>query len=208
MTLTDVISKRNVFGKVGYLEDLSIKNPSGGGRIEVGGNGASYIDIKNPYSDDYDVRLGVENSGTSARLESGGNQNLDIYAGTGNLTLQSFGGGKVGIGTQIPASLLHINGVNNITLTNPSNDVGERGMRVSFDAVPARLTVQKASDSGAFEANLVAIMQDTGNVGINTITPQANLHVNGTVRLQGLPTSAAGLSPGDIWNNSGTLRIA
>jgi hypothetical protein len=46
-----------------------------------------------------------------------------------------------------------------------------------------------------------------GRVGIGTSNPAKLLHVNGTVRLQGLPTSATGLSAGDIWNDSGTLKI-
>jgi hypothetical protein len=46
-----------------------------------------------------------------------------------------------------------------------------------------------------------------GNVVIGTTSPTQTLHVNGTVRLQGLPTSATGLSAGDIWNDSGTLKI-
>jgi hypothetical protein len=48
---------------------------------------------------------------------------------------------------------------------------------------------------------------ENGNVGIGTGTPAKTLHVNGTVRLQGLPTSVTGLSAGDIWNDGGTLKI-
>ena len=46
------------------------------------------------------------------------------------------------------------------------------------------------------------------NVGINESNPQAKLHVNGTVIFSNLPTSATGLSSGDLWNDGGTLKIA
>lgn len=48
----------------------------------------------------------------------------------------------------------------------------------------------------------------TTGLGIGTTSPNATLHVNGTVRLQNLPTSSGGLSSGDLWNDSGTLKIA
>jgi hypothetical protein len=58
------------------------------------------------------------------------------------------------------------------------------------------------------------------NVGIGTIgTPLAKLHVNGDtiiedqitlnqkVLMTNLPTSSAGLSPGELWNDAGTIKI-
>ena len=53
------------------------------------------------------------------------------------------------------------------------------------------------------------------NFGIGTISPQRKLHVNGTIRLEGLPTYsgnstaiAGGLSTNDVYKTStGELRI-
>jgi len=51
-----------------------------------------------------------------------------------------------------------------------------------------------------------------GNVGIGTTTPTEKLEVNGKIKatdinFSGLPTSSAGLDPGDVWNDAGTLKI-
>jgi hypothetical protein len=73
---------------------------------------------------------------------------------------------------------------NNITFINTSNTVGMQGMRLAFDS--DRMTVQRASDSGAFEANYVSIIQDNGNVGIGTTTPVQKLDIYGNLRVDGV----------------------
>jgi hypothetical protein len=104
---------------------------------------------------------------------------------------------RVGIGTTSPAGKLHVefdSGSDGVVLTNTANTVGKQGMRVAFDN--DRLTVQRTSDSGVFEANYVAIDQDSGNVGIGTTSPAVPLHVDGDAgnneiaKLQSSQTSA------------------
>ena len=61
-----------------------------------------------------------------------------------------------------------------------------------------------ATNNNIFETNGAERMRitSTGNVLIGTTTNGAS-----KLRLVGLPTSAAGLSAGDIWNDAGTLKI-
>jgi hypothetical protein len=46
------------------------------------------------------------------------------------------------------------------------------------------------------------VQATTGSVGIG-VTPT----LASKLRISGLPTSSAGLSAGEVWNNSGTLSI-
>jgi hypothetical protein len=58
----------------------------------------------------------------------------------------------------------------------------------------------------------MVIMPD-GKVGIGTVAPTTLLDVagdvttSGNVNFSGIPTSSAGLSAGDLWNNAGILTI-
>ena len=74
------------------------------------------------------------------------------------------------------------------------------------------VTAKNAGTSSVFlveksnGADILRITED-GNSGFGTGTPQAKLHVKGTLRLENLPTSNSGLSTGDVWNDGGTLMI-
>ena len=90
---------------------------------------------------------------------------------------------------------------NNITFINTSNTVGMQGMRLAFDS--DRMTFQRASDSGVFEANYVSINQDNGNVGIGTVSPTEKLEVIGNIKISSAVYSQ-GLS---VENTTGDAAI-
>lgn len=83
--------------------ELLLNNPTGDTRIEVGGAGNVYMDLKNPNSDDYDLR--IQAAGTTPRIFT--NAAILQIDGT-SVNLQSNTNGSVGIGTNSPAVKLDI----------------------------------------------------------------------------------------------------
>ena len=67
--------------------DIEVENSSGFGRIEIGGSSGGYIDLKSPFSDDFDLRLYT--AGTNAEINAISGE-LDITAYT-NINLQNQG---------------------------------------------------------------------------------------------------------------------
>jgi hypothetical protein len=145
-----------------------------------------------------------------------------------------FSGANVGIGTLVPLEALDVEGkirIKNEAIVNGANqtfkffalntsnsarwhigasDTNETGANAGSD-----FFIHNFNDSGAFISRAFHITRSTGNVGINTSTPAKTLHVNGTVRLQGLPTYAnnaaaiaGGLVADDVYKTAaGELRI-
>lgn len=123
---------------------------------------------------------------TGIQTEESADEDILRFDTAGSEAMVIDASGEVGIGTSSPANKLHLHGTSNfaIVLTNTAHDPGEQGMRIAFDN--ARLTFQRASDEGAFEANYVAIMQDTGYMGIGTVTPGQELDVVGDIQLSSI----------------------
>lgn len=69
---------------------------------------------------------------------------------------------------------------------------------VSTSSVPTAMTFETHNGTSISERVRIT---SSGNVGIGTSSPGSKLSI------VGLPTSSAGLSAGDVWNDGGTLKI-
>lgn len=212
MTLIDVLQTRKEYAKsLAVTEFLSIDNPSGPGQLEVGGSSNAYIDLKSPFSDDFDVRLGTI-GGTSATLETANNQPLAISSGSGNVNIQPNASGKVGIGVSSPTEKLHVAGrvlTTSLLVDTSSNDG----------------VIEVSGSTGAY-IDLKSPASDDNDIRLGTTgsggylhTTNANLTIaalgSGKLRLSNLPiyaTNAAAITGGlvadDVYKTAtGELRI-
>jgi hypothetical protein len=112
--------------------------------------------------------------------------------------------GNVGIGTSNPLGQLHIStSVNQASfLMSDIKTAGNQLGRIVYDGgtivTGGGWVFQKMTDAGVFTANLVSIIQNSGNVGIGTILPTEKLHVEAGSEFingesQGIIVDAAGL---------------
>jgi predicted heme/steroid binding protein len=140
-----------------------------------------------------------------------------LMLGTGNAErLRITSGGNVGIGTTSPSEKLHLVGNQKIdgvlTIATSSSTV----LTINSTASAAYIGMSDSSGSyvylGSDNGSVIfqtpassystkMTLDSNGNLGIGTTTPGSKLSI------VGLPTSATGLSAGDIWNDGGTLKI-
>jgi hypothetical protein len=136
----------------------------------------------------------------SQPLTTTGTATVGSIISSGNIAINSSGdivtSGSV---TSKNLKTLGTGNDNNITFINTSNTVGMQGMRLAFDN--DRMTFQRVSDSGVFEANYVSINQDNGKVGIGTTSPNANLTVLSSGNING-SAAFVGTSETSFFNNS------
>jgi hypothetical protein len=88
LVIGDLEATGGNFTGIVYVDThLEVENSSGFGFLEVGGSSGAYIDLKSPFSDDFDLRLYT--AGTNAQINAL-NGELNITANT-NINLQHQG---------------------------------------------------------------------------------------------------------------------
>lgn len=137
-------------------------------------------------------RMRIDSSGNVGIGTSSPGRNLDVQSSSGDADVRIFAQGT-GSGDD---SILYlaIAGTTSTTRIN-FGDVD--------DADRGRIIYGHSGDYMSFTTAASEAMRidSSGNVGIGTSSPGSKLSV------VGLPTSSAGLSAGDIWNDGGTLKI-
>jgi hypothetical protein len=206
MTLSDVISKRTVFGKDATLT----------GNASISGRITAKSTIVNDNGSTDAVRITQTGTGNALVVEDSANPDATPFAVTAT--------GDVGIGTTAPSQKLEVRGNINTFRTETDgtalilNNASSGGKSFSI------ISTGSVNSSGAGNLEFFAssggnyVLNTSGNTGIGTASPARKLHVNGTVRLQGLPTYAnnaaaiaGGLAVGDLFianvSGEGQLRI-
>jgi len=170
--------------------ELLLNNPTGDTRIEVGGAGNVYMDLKNPNSDDYDLR--IQAAGTTPRIFTNAS-NLQID-GT-NVNLQSNTNGNVGIGTNTPLVKLDVSqtqssqtavrviNTDTSSASSASYLTTQGGVNANFSAkqnAQAEIGTSSAHPL-IIKSNDVERMRVTsgGDVGVGVVSPLGKMHIAG-----------------------------
>ena len=133
-TLTDLTVEKS-----GNL-NVNIKSTGGWGALEVGGATAGYIDIKKPFSDDYDLRFMVDGSGTNYITSNAAPLKINAQGATG-IELGAYG-----------APSLQYNNNTKLTTTDKGIKVGtgatiETNGQASFTGIVTAANFTKADGS-------------------------------------------------------------
>jgi hypothetical protein len=169
-----------------YSAGLRIWVNASSSDVNLGANNVLFIDNSGAatFSSSVTATNGLFNSGT--------NQNT---IGSGSLSLINFSAYNSSANQSITLGLALDTAVNNNIAYNYLLNVGG-------DATAQTLTLSSRR-RGIADLTILSINGTSGNVLIGTTTNGAS-----KLRIVGLPTSSAGLSSGDVWNDSGTLKIA
>ena len=152
-----------------FTDNISISNPNFFASMELGSPYGAHIDLKKPYSDDYDIRLISDNN-----IESGG-----YLLGKGGAIL-SLSGSNVGIGTYSPTSKLHVEGTITIGTSTNTYQAGVLGFtdaNFGFLYRPPRVGGVAAHNFEAYDGTDLLTITNGGNVGIGATNPARPLQI-------------------------------
>ena len=191
MTLTDVISKRDVFGKKFQGESATFSNnvgvntqtPTsslqvvGGIRAKKGTPTDNFSNLGYSFDNDGDTGVFSPDSGSGAGSVVFISNSSEVARATSN--------GRFGIGTTNPSSKLHV--VDNMrvgaaeTTTQPSTSIYPDTSGMIIEAY-------RSNDSSVKLP--LKLQRFGGNVGIGANTPLSELHVDGDLTMSSSTTSA------------------
>jgi hypothetical protein len=195
---------KNITGNVGIGTSTPAEKLDVAGNIKVADGGTIYSNQNLTLSADQDN----DNAASVINFNVDGSEVADFNnAGYLRFNKDAFGG--AGICNQQESYALNLGGgsnaVNtglNISLSGSTHAIASAGFLMR-DTTAVKYGWSRSLDAhywltGGSERLRIT---STGNVGIGTSTPGSKLSI------VGLPTSSAGLSSGDIWNDGGTLKI-
>jgi hypothetical protein len=164
-------------------------------------------------SDDLSGQIGFLGGGTTLYLRSR-NAAGDIRFATGGTSDRVVidSSGNVGIGTASPSKPLEVLSGTTAGVTLPSSY-----STIVADGTNAGLTLTAtgtgfaglnwANDSGANDANIVVKSSDREMRFIVAAAERMRIKSDGVINFSDMPTASAGLASGDLWSDSGTIKI-
>lgn len=233
MTLTDIISKITQYAKKVIVNDttgtgdaLSITGTTGTGASITTTTGTALKLQQNSTNPLQGGTLEFFKSGGGDMVFGGANDGIFVFSNTSTAAIKAtvFTGANLGINEAAPQTPLHVGGTFTAGRQDSILEGGEIRLSRAIDNLPGwHIDVFGGGNSpflrfcdGQTLTTRVIIDGAGGNCGIGvTGIPSAKLHVNGSVRLQGLPTFAnnaaaiaGGLFADDVYKTAtGELRI-
>jgi hypothetical protein len=185
---------------------VAINGGTATGRLEIGGDTGALIDLKRPFSDDYDMRISTLNA-EGGVIDIAGSGSFTVNTGNSS-RFSILSNGNVGIGTTTPNTKFEINAaltpLGAIIMNKPTS-IATDGQRflgfytknfskwnigINEDETGVgnggnTLQYYSYNNSGNFITSVMTLQRD-GNVGIGTTTPTNRLQIVGRFRIDAL----------------------